>query len=55
MNGPLHLCVHNAGGKVVVFTGLLELVQNEPQLASVLAHEIAHVLARHTVSPNPKP
>lgn len=36
------------GGKVGVFSGLLEMVENEDQLASVLAHEIAHVTARHT-------
>lgn len=36
-----------AGGKVGVYSGLLDLVENEAQLASVLAHEIAHVTARH--------
>lgn len=36
------------GGKVVVFTGLLRLVRHEDELAAVLAHEAAHVLARHT-------
>jgi predicted Zn-dependent protease len=36
-----------AGGKVGVFSGLFKIVQNEDQLASVLAHEIGHVSARH--------
>lgn len=36
-----------AGGKVGVFTGLFKIVQNEDQLASVVAHEIGHVAARH--------
>ncbi|HWA09800.1 MAG TPA: M48 family metallopeptidase [Opitutaceae bacterium] len=36
-----------AGGKVGVFTGLFKVVQNDDQLASVLAHEIAHVTAKH--------
>jgi predicted Zn-dependent protease len=36
------------GGKVVVFTGLLEVVENEDQLAAVLGHEIAHALAHHS-------
>ncbi|MSU46122.1 MAG: M48 family peptidase [Lacunisphaera sp.] len=36
-----------AGGKVGVFTGLFKIVKNDDQLASVLAHEIAHVAARH--------
>lgn len=36
------------GGKVGVFSGLFRVAKNEDQLASVLAHEIAHVTARHT-------
>lgn len=36
-----------AGGKVGVFTGLFKIVHNDDQLASVLAHEIAHVSAKH--------
>jgi predicted Zn-dependent protease len=36
-----------AGGKVGIFTGLFKVVQNDDQLASVLAHEIAHVTAKH--------
>src|SRR5215471_16869999 len=36
------------GGKVGVFTGLLQVVANDDQLAAVLAHEIAHALAHHT-------
>lgn len=35
------------GGKVVVYTGLLDLVASEAELAAVLAHEAAHVVARH--------
>jgi len=36
-----------AGGKVGVFTGLFKIIDNDDQLASVLAHEIAHVTAKH--------
>jgi predicted Zn-dependent protease len=36
-----------AGGKVGIFTGLYKIVHNDDQLASVLAHEIAHVTAKH--------
>jgi predicted Zn-dependent protease len=36
-----------AGGKVGVYTGLFQIVENDDQLASVLAHEIAHVAAKH--------
>lgn len=35
------------GGGIVVYTGLLRIVDNEDQLATVLAHEIAHALAHH--------
>jgi predicted Zn-dependent protease len=35
------------GGKVVVYTGLMSIAQNETGLAVVVAHEIAHVIARH--------
>ena len=35
------------GGVIVVHTGLIDLAQNENQLAAVLAHEIAHVTQRH--------
>ncbi|MFT3912447.1 MAG: M48 family metallopeptidase [Ferruginibacter sp.] len=35
------------GGKVVVYTGLLPLTQNEAALAVVLGHEITHAIAHH--------
>ena len=35
------------GGKIVVYTGLLPVTQNEAALAVVVGHEIAHALARH--------
>jgi predicted Zn-dependent protease len=35
------------GGKVVVYTGLLPVTQNETALAVVMGHEIAHAIARH--------
>jgi predicted Zn-dependent protease len=35
------------GGKVVVYTGLLPISQNDAGLAVVLGHEIAHAVARH--------
>ena len=35
------------GGKVGIFTGLLKVTQDEAGLATVLAHEAAHALARH--------
>jgi len=35
------------GGKVAVYTGMLQICQNEAGLATVLSHEISHVIARH--------
>ncbi len=35
------------GGKVVVYSGLLPLTQNEAGLSIVMGHEIAHAIARH--------
>jgi predicted Zn-dependent protease len=35
------------GGKIVVYTGLLPVTQNEAALAVVMGHEIAHALAKH--------
>src|SRR5512135_1549229 len=35
------------GGKVGIFTGLLKYTRDEAGLATVLAHEAAHALARH--------
>lgn len=35
------------GGYIGVNTGLLDVAQNQNQLASVVGHEVAHVLANH--------
>ncbi len=35
------------GGKVVVYSGLLEVTKNESALAIVLGHEITHAVAHH--------
>lgn len=37
-------------GRVYVHTGLLSRLENEAQLATILAHEIAHVTYRHALS-----
>ena len=36
------------GGKIGVFTGILDVTENQHQLAAVIGHEIAHVTARHS-------
>ena len=35
------------GGKVGVYTGLLQLAESDAELAIVMGHEIGHVIARH--------
>lgn len=35
------------GNKIGVYTGLLEYARNQDQLAAVMGHEIAHVIAKH--------
>ena len=36
-----------SGGKVVVYTGILAITQDEAGLATVMGHEIAHAVAKH--------
>src|SRR3569623_1378986 len=38
-------CLH--GGKIVVYTGILAVAQDEAGLATVIGHEVAHAVARH--------
>lgn len=35
------------GGKVAVYTGILQVTESEAGLATVMGHEIAHAIARH--------
>lgn len=37
------------GGYVYFYTGLLKVMENEAEMAAVMAHEISHVVARHSV------
>jgi len=37
------------GGYIYVHTGLLRILDNQAQLAGVLAHETSHIVARHSV------
>lgn len=39
-------------GSIYVTTGLLSLVDNESQLAAIIAHELTHVMRRHTYQHN---
>ncbi|KAK8583623.1 hypothetical protein V6N13_109031 [Hibiscus sabdariffa] len=35
------------GGKIVVFTGLLEHFRSDPEIATIIGHEVGHAVARH--------
>ena len=35
------------GGKIVVYTGILPVAENDAQLATVMGHEMAHATSRH--------
>ena len=35
------------GGKMGVYTGMLNVAENQDQLAAVMGHEVGHVLAQH--------
>ncbi|MCH7590548.1 M48 family metalloprotease [PVC group bacterium] len=37
------------GGRIYIFSGLIDKLTSDDQIASVLAHEIGHCAARHTV------
>lgn len=37
------------GGYIFVFKGLIEKIDRDDELAAVVAHEIAHVVARHSI------
>ena len=37
------------GGKIAVYTGILDVTKNENGLAAVMGHEIAHAVAKHSI------
>ena len=37
------------GGKIAVYTGMLEVTKNTNALAAVMGHEIAHAVAKHSI------
>ncbi len=37
------------GGYIYIYKGLLSMLDNDSQIAFVIAHEIAHIVARHSI------
>jgi predicted Zn-dependent protease len=37
------------GGKIAIYTGILDVAKNDNGLAAIMGHEIAHAVAKHSV------
>ncbi len=37
------------GGFIIVYTGILDMIENEEELAGLLAHEVSHINGRHSL------
>ncbi|MFN7935664.1 MAG: M48 family metalloprotease [Bryobacteraceae bacterium] len=49
IDAPIHNAFALPGGQIFIYTGLLESMRSEAELAGVLGHEIAHVDLRHCI------
>ncbi|KAI9076688.1 hypothetical protein K1719_041328 [Acacia pycnantha] len=47
VNEPVAKALCLPGGKIVVFTGLLQLCRSDAEIATILGHEVGHAVARH--------
>ena len=49
VRNPLVNAMAAPGGHIIVYSGLIERMDNAEQLAAVLAHEMQHVVQRHSM------
>ncbi|KAJ4835684.1 hypothetical protein Tsubulata_016613 [Turnera subulata] len=47
VNKSLIQAYSHAGGKIIINTGMLRHFSSDTEIAAILAHEVAHVVARH--------
>ncbi|XP_026453095.1 mitochondrial metalloendopeptidase OMA1-like [Papaver somniferum] len=47
VNEPRVNAISIPGGKIVVFTGLLDVFKTDAEIATIVAHEVGHLVARH--------
>ncbi|KEH26508.1 M48 family peptidase [Medicago truncatula] len=48
VNDPMVNAFCLPGGKIVVFTGLLEHFRSDAEIATIIGHEVGHAVARHS-------
>ncbi|KAK7314921.1 hypothetical protein VNO77_33451 [Canavalia gladiata] len=48
VNDPVVNALCLPGGKIVVFTGLFEHFRSDSEIATIIGHEVAHAVARHS-------
>ncbi|MBF0331359.1 MAG: septum formation protein Maf [Candidatus Omnitrophica bacterium] len=46
---PMVNAVSLPGGYIYIFKGLMDYIKNDDQLAAVIAHEVGHITARHSI------
>uniref|UniRef100_A0A0P4WN92 Metalloendopeptidase OMA1, mitochondrial n=2 Tax=Scylla olivacea TaxID=85551 RepID=A0A0P4WN92_SCYOL len=47
VDNPLRNCFVLPTGDIVMFSGMMEILENDDQVAAVLAHEMSHVILEH--------
>ncbi|KAI3860321.1 hypothetical protein MKX03_031002 [Papaver bracteatum] len=44
---PIVLALSVPGGKIVIFSGLIDHFKSDAEIATIIAHEVGHLVARH--------